>query len=119
MFIAPYPDVNHGTERRKKNRRTIVIVRWSCRLQGKKGKKQAEKDRKDMANRKKNRGHVSTRKVDTAVNGDILDRLVELRLDTAKLHPLRIDHRTVIYVTSDKLTEEYAVKYKQKIHCNR
>lgn len=34
---------------------------------------------------------------------------------TKKLHPLRIDSRTVIYVTKDKANEKYAKEYKARL----
>lgn len=62
--------------------------------------------------RKRNKQAISDRynKVDTTVNGDA-ERLVEEHREIEKrLYPLRIDHRTVIYVTKDKCTKEYAQK---------
>lgn len=59
--------------------------------------------------RKRNKEAISDRyqKVDTTINGDA-ERLVEEHRKVEKqLYPLRIDHRTVIYVTKDKLTSEY------------
>ena len=59
--------------------------------------------------RKRNKQTISDRykKVDTTVNGDA-ERLVEEHRKVEKrLYPLRIDHRTAIYVTKDKLTPEY------------
>ena len=53
------------------------------------------------------------KKIDTTVNGDA-ERLVETQREVEKkLYPLRIDSRTVIYVTKDKCTPEYAA-YKRK-----
>ena len=50
------------------------------------------------------------KKIDTTVNGDA-ERLAEMHRETEKgKYPLRIDHRTVIYVTKDKCTPEYAAK---------
>lgn len=50
------------------------------------------------------------KKIDTTVNGDV-ERLAEMHRETEKgKYPLRIDHRTVIYVTKDKCTPEYAAK---------
>ncbi|MEL5895900.1 hypothetical protein AAE250_20685 [Bacteroides sp. GD17] len=55
------------------------------------------------------------KKVDTSVNGDA-ERLVEEHRKTEKkLFPLRIDHRTTIYVTKDKLTSEYVEQYKKRM----
>lgn len=39
---------------------------------------------------------------------DTIERMAE-----RKLYPLRIDHRTVIYVTKDKCTPEYAESFRQ------
>jgi helix-turn-helix domain of resolvase len=54
------------------------------------------------------------KKVDTTVNGDA-ERLVEEHREVeSRLYPLRIDHRTVIYVTKDKCTPEYAEKKRKQ-----
>lgn len=54
------------------------------------------------------------KKVDTSVNGDA-ERLVEEHREVEKrLYPLRIDHRTVIYVTKDKCTKGYAEKIRRR-----
>lgn len=54
------------------------------------------------------------KKVDTSVNGDA-ERLVEEHREVEKrLYPLRIDHRTVIYVTKEKCTKEYAQKRRRQ-----
>lgn len=66
--------------------------------------------------RKRNKQTISDRykKVDTTVNGDA-ERLVEEHREVEKrLYPLRIDHRTVIYVTKDKCTKEYAQKRRRQ-----
>ena len=66
--------------------------------------------------RKRNKQTISDRykKVDTTVNGDA-ERLVEEHREIEKrLYPLRIDHRTVIYVTKDKCTKEYAQKRRRQ-----
>ena len=55
------------------------------------------------------------KKIDTTVNGDA-ERLMEEHREVEKrLYPLRIDHRTVIYVTKDKCTPEYAAKKREKL----
>lgn len=55
------------------------------------------------------------KKIDTTVNGDV-ERLAEMHKEVEKeLYPLRIDHRTVIYVTKDKCTPEYAAKKAQDV----
>lgn len=55
------------------------------------------------------------KKIDTTVNGDV-ERLAEMHRETEKgKYPLRIDHRTVIYVTKDKCTPEYAAKKTQDV----
>lgn len=66
--------------------------------------------------RKRNKQTISDRykKVDTTVNGDA-ERLVEEHREIEKrLYPLRIDQRTVIYVTKDKCTKEYAQKRRRQ-----
>lgn len=55
------------------------------------------------------------KKIDTTVNGDA-ERLAEMHRETEKgKYPLRIDHRTVIYVTRDKCTPEYAAKKRKTL----
>lgn len=55
------------------------------------------------------------KKIDTTVNGDA-ERLAEMHKEVEKrLYPLRIDHRTIIYVTKDKCTPEYAAKKREKL----
>lgn len=55
------------------------------------------------------------KKVDTSVNGDA-ELLAEKHKEIEKkLYPLRIDQRTVIYVTKDKLTTEYAEKKRESL----
>ncbi|RHL10409.1 MULTISPECIES: helix-turn-helix domain-containing protein [Bacteroides] len=66
--------------------------------------------------RKRNKQVISDRykKVDTTVNADA-ERLVEEHREIEKrLYPLRIDQRTVIYVTKDKCTKEYAQKRRRQ-----
>lgn len=56
------------------------------------------------------------KKVDTSVNGDA-EHLAEKHKDVEKkLYPLRIDKRTIIYVTKDKLTLEYAEKKRKSMN---
>lgn len=67
--------------------------------------------------RKRNKQVISDRynKVDTTVSGDA-ERLVEEHREVEKrLYPLRIDQRTVIYVTKDKCTPEYAEKRRKQL----
>ena len=55
------------------------------------------------------------KKVDTTINGDA-EMLAERQKQVEKkLYPLRIDQRTVIYVTKDKLTPEYAEKKRKSM----
>lgn len=55
------------------------------------------------------------KKIDTTINGDA-EHLAEKHKDIEKcLYPLRIDSRTVIYVTKDKLTPEYAEKKRERM----
>ena len=66
--------------------------------------------------RKRNKQAISDRykKVDTSVNGDA-ERLVEEHKEIEKrLYPLRIDQRTVIYVTKDKCNAQYAESFRQR-----
>lgn len=59
------------------------------------------------------------KKVDTSVNGDA-EHLVEKHKDVEKkLYPLRIDKRTIIYVTKDKLTPEYAEKKRKSMNLEK
>ena len=55
------------------------------------------------------------KKIDTTVNGDAERLIEEHRAIEKRLYPLRIDHRTVIYVTRDKCTPEYAAKKREKL----
>lgn len=66
--------------------------------------------------RKRNKKAISDRykKIDTTVNGDA-ERLVEEHREVEKrLYPLRIDQRTVIYVTKDKCNAKYAESFRQR-----
>lgn len=59
------------------------------------------------------------KKVDTSINGDA-EHLAEKHKDVEKkLYPLRIDSRTIIYVTKDKLTPEYAEKKRKSMNLER
>lgn len=62
--------------------------------------------------RKRNKQAISDRykKVDTTVNGDAERLVEEHKIVERRLYPLRIDKRTVIYVTKEKCTKEYAQK---------
>lgn len=54
------------------------------------------------------------KKVDTSVNGDA-ERLAEMHKEVERrLHPLRIDRSTVIYVPSEKCNEGYRRKWMKK-----
>ena len=56
------------------------------------------------------------KKIDTSINGDA-ERLVEEQKIVEKhLYPLRIDHRTVIYVPKEKCTPEYAEMKRRKMN---
>lgn len=55
------------------------------------------------------------KKIDTTVNGDAERLVEEHRAIEKRLYPLRIDHRTIIYVTKDKCTPEYAAKKREKL----
>lgn len=55
------------------------------------------------------------KKVDTTINEDA-EMLAERQKQVEKrLYPLRIDQRTVIYVTKDKMTPEYAEKKRKSM----
>lgn len=59
------------------------------------------------------------KKVDTSVNGDaglLSEKHKEIE---KKLYPLRIDKRTIIYVTKDKLTPEYAEKKRKSMNLEK
>lgn len=57
------------------------------------------------------------RKCDNNKNGRNLDDCIARQLRREKhLFPLRISRTTVIYVTKDKCTQEYAEKYAKKIN---
>ena len=60
------------------------------------------------------------RKIDCSKNGDKLTVLQEnQRKVERKLYPLRIDSRTVIYVTKDKCNADYRELYKtEKLNKN-
>ena len=50
------------------------------------------------------------KKVDTSINGDATKHIEEQRKKEASKYPLRLDHRTVIYVSKENRNEEYAAK---------
>lgn len=54
-------------------------------------------------------------KVDTSVNGDTHILAEQHKEVEKRLFPMRIDHRTVIYVTKDKLTPEYAEEKRRQL----
>lgn len=55
------------------------------------------------------------RKVDTSKNGNDLSEYIERQMKREKrLYPLRINQTTVIYVTKDKQTREYADWYRRE-----
>lgn len=56
------------------------------------------------------------KKVDTSINGDAERLVEEHRKAERRLFPLRIDQRTVLYVTKDKCTPEYAEQYKRRMN---
>lgn len=56
------------------------------------------------------------KKVDTSVNGDAGLLAEKHKEIDKKLYPLRIDSRTIIYVTKDKLTPEYAEKNRKSMN---
>lgn len=57
------------------------------------------------------------RKGDNSKNGKKLDEFISAqRNNEKKLFPLRINRTTVIYVSKEKCTPEYAEKYECKIN---
>lgn len=54
------------------------------------------------------------KKVDTTINRNAEHLVAEHRDIERELYPLRLDRRTVIYVTKDKLTSEYAEKKRKQ-----
>lgn len=57
------------------------------------------------------------RKADTTKNGKKLEECISAHRKREKnLFPLRINRTTVIYVTKDKCTPEYAEKYAKRIN---
>lgn len=55
------------------------------------------------------------RKGDNSKNGNNLDECISRQLERERnTYPLRITPTTVIYVTKDKLTAEYAEKYRRE-----
>lgn len=56
------------------------------------------------------------KKIDTSINGDAERLVEEQRIVEKHLYPLRIDHRTVIYVPKEKCTPEYAEMKRRKMN---
>lgn len=56
------------------------------------------------------------KKIDTSINGDTEHLVEEQRIVEKQLYPLRIDHRTVIYVSKEKCTPEYAEMKRRKMN---
>lgn len=60
---------------------------------------------------------IIERKSDNCKNGKKLEECVKAHKKRERnLFPLRINRTTVIYVTKDKCTPEYAEKYERKIN---
>lgn len=58
---------------------------------------------------------MAERKPDLEINGNKIQQAVEMqRLREKNLYPLRISQTTIIYVTEEKCTVEYAEKYKRE-----
>ena len=56
------------------------------------------------------------KKIDTSINGDAERLVEEQRIVEKHLYPLRIDHRTVIYVPKEKCTPEYTEMKRRKMN---
>lgn len=56
------------------------------------------------------------KKVDTSMNGDAKHLAEKHKEIEKRLYPLRIDSRTIIYVTKDKLTPEYAEEKRKSMN---
>lgn len=56
------------------------------------------------------------KKIDTSINGDAERLIEEQKIVEKQLYPLRIDHRTVIYVPKEKCTPEYAELKRRKMN---
>lgn len=56
------------------------------------------------------------KKIDTSINGDAERLVEEQKIVEKQLYPLRIDHRTVIYVPKEKCTPEYAELKRRKMN---
>lgn len=56
------------------------------------------------------------KKIDTSINGDAERLVEEQRIVEKQLYPLRIDHRTIIYVSKEKCTPEYAEMKRRKMN---
>lgn len=56
------------------------------------------------------------KKIDTSINGDAERLLEEQKIIERDKYPLRIDHRTVIYVSKENCTPEYAEMKRRKMN---
>lgn len=66
-----------------------------------------------MACKRKELPPQAERKPDTKENGSKLELFIKAQTDREKkLYPLRIDSRTVIYVSKKKCNPEYAKEYR-------
>lgn len=63
---------------------------------------------------KKHKGPAEERKPDITVNTGNLDEVITRQREREKeLHPIRVSSTTVIYVTRNKATRQYAEQYKR------
>ncbi len=63
---------------------------------------------------KKRKGPAEERKPDTTTNEENLDEIIARQREREKnLYPVRISATTVIYVTKNKATRQYAEEYKR------
>lgn len=66
-------------------------------------------------NKRNEKPPMTERKPDLELNGNKVLEAVELQRKREKdLFPLRINRTTIIYVTKEKCTREYAEKYKRE-----
>lgn len=63
---------------------------------------------------KKRKGPAEERKPDTTANEENLDEIINRQREREKnLYPVRISSTTMIYVTRNKATRQYAEQYKR------
>ena len=70
----------------------------------------------NAGNRSKQAIPDNRKKIDTSVNGDAERLMEEQKIFERDKYPLRIDHRTVIYVSKENCTPEYAEMKRLKMN---